>query len=99
MAAVQHVPVRRCVACGQRLPKKELTRIVRTTEGRVTVDPTGKKAGRGAYLCSKQECWTLGLKKGRLDHSLRFQLVEQDREEILAHYQKELKATSIGALG
>ena len=99
MAAIQRVPVRRCVACGQRLPKKELTRIVRTLEGKVEVDPTGKKAGRGSYLCLTEECWTLGLKKGRLDHALRFQLVEQDREGLLAHYHKELKSTSIGAIG
>ena len=44
------IPLRRCVATGERLPKKELLRVVRTPEGEVKVDPTGKSNGRGAYL-------------------------------------------------
>ena len=92
----KHVPLRSCAACGQRLPKRELIRIVRTIEGRVEVDPTGKKAGRGTYLCPREECWEQGLRKGRLDHVLRYPLPEQDKGALSVYYQKQLKPTSVG---
>ena len=100
MAKGKHVPVRRCVACGERLPKGELVRIVRTVSGRVEVDPTGKNAGRGAYLCPppKEGCWNLGLSKGRLEHVLRSPLVEGDREALVAYF-RQLKSARIGDTG
>ncbi|WP_018466954.1 YlxR family protein [Calidithermus timidus] len=53
----KHIPERMCVACRRRRPKRELLRIVLTAEGPV-IDPTGKKPGRGAYVCPDQaECW------------------------------------------
>jgi len=58
-------------------------RIVRTPQGTVEVDPTGKKAGRGAYLCKAQQCWQLALKKERLDHALKAKLTPQDKETLL----------------
>jgi predicted RNA-binding protein YlxR (DUF448 family) len=60
-------------------------RIVRTPQGTVEVDPTGKKAGRGAYLCQAQQCWQLALKKERLDHALKAKLTPQDKEAILEY--------------
>ena len=50
------IPVRMCAGCGEHFPKKELVRIVHTPQGEVHVDPTGRMAGRGAYLCRKVEC-------------------------------------------
>lgn len=50
------VPVRRCVGCNTQKPKKELVRIVRSPEGEVSVDLTGKRSGRGAYLCPSAAC-------------------------------------------
>ena len=50
------VPMRTCCGCRQSFPKKELIRIVRTPEGEVVIDYSGKKAGRGAYICDKPEC-------------------------------------------
>ena len=95
MAKGKHVPLRSCTACGQRLPKRELTRIVRTLEGKVEVDPTGKKAGRGTYLCPDEGCWKQGLKKSRLEHALRSPLLEQDKAALLAHYQERFKPTGL----
>ena len=71
MAKAKHTPLRSCAACSQKRPKAELLRIVRTPEGRVTVDLVGKEKGRGGYLCPSQECWSLGLTKNRLDYVLR----------------------------
>ena len=56
MPKVRRVPMRTCVACGQPRPKRELFRVVRTPEGEVVFDPTGKRNGRGAYLCGEDAC-------------------------------------------
>lgn len=53
----KHVPQRTCVVCRETDAKRVLTRIVRTGEGAIEVDPSGRKNGRGAYLCDKRECW------------------------------------------
>ena len=96
MQKAKHIPVRGCVTCGERLPKRQLIRIVRTPAGKVLVDPTGKIAGRGAYLCPKEECWSRGLRKARLEHVLRAPLPEQDREALSLFYHEHLKSASIG---
>ena len=74
----KHVPQRTCVACHQVKPKRELLRIVRTPLGRVEMDPTGKKSGRGAYLCANRSCWNTALKK-RLEQELETTLSQEDR--------------------
>ena len=61
------IPMRRCVATGEQLPKKELLRVVRTPEGTVAVDLTGKANGRGAYLCRSAQCLKKAQKGGRLE--------------------------------
>ena len=63
------VPVRRCVGCNAQKPKKELVRVVRSAEGEVSVDLTGKKAGRGAYLCPSAACLAKARKAKRLAHA------------------------------
>ncbi|KLU63306.1 hypothetical protein CEB3_c03460 [Peptococcaceae bacterium CEB3] len=60
------IPMRMCLGCQQMKPKRELLRIVKTPEGRVEIDPTGKRNGRGAYLCPDSEC----LKKAAKGHRL-----------------------------
>jgi predicted RNA-binding protein YlxR (DUF448 family) len=86
---VKHVPQRTCVACGTISPKRQLIRLVRLPGGGVEVDPGGKKAGRGAYLCPAAECWQVGLKKGRLEHVLRTTITPDNREQLLK-YSMEL---------
>jgi predicted RNA-binding protein YlxR (DUF448 family) len=78
----KHVPQRTCVACRQVEPKRELIRIVRTPEA-VVVDPSGKMAGRGAYLHDRRACWKKGL-KGPLANALKTTLTAEDRENLLA---------------
>ena len=52
---VKKVPLRMCVGCGEMKPKKEMIRVVQTTEGEISLDATGKKNGRGAYICKNPE--------------------------------------------
>jgi len=72
----KHIPQRTCVGCRETLPKRSLVRLVRRPEG-VQVDPTGKLAGRGAYLHDRRSCWEKGL-KGTLAHALKVTLSPTD---------------------
>ena len=65
------------------MPKRQLVRLVRSVEG-VLVDPTGKLAGRGAYLHDRRSCWETGL-KGSLAHALKTDLTYTDREHLEAY--------------
>jgi predicted RNA-binding protein YlxR (DUF448 family) len=67
----KHVPVRTCIVCRQERGKRELVRIVRTPDAIVQVDPTGKLAGRGAYLCRARTCWDQALQGQRLSAALK----------------------------
>src|SRR5215207_1812142 len=86
---VKHVPQRTCVGCREVLPKRKMIRLVRTTDG-VQVDPTGKLAGRGAYLHDRKECWERAL-KGALAHALKATLTMNDRTQ-LEEYMSSLPA-------
>lgn len=74
---VKHVPQRTCVGCREVLSKRTMVRIVRTADG-VQIDPTGKLAGRGAYLHDRRECWERGL-KGALAHALKANIGPEER--------------------
>jgi len=80
----KHVPMRTCVACRVTQPKRQLIRVVRTLAGPVEVDPTGKKNGRGAYLCPNRACWTRALKSNLLDVALRTTLTPEDWARLAA---------------
>lgn len=80
------VPVRMCSGCGQHIPKKELIRVVRSPEGELSVDLTGKKSGRGAYLCRKVECLRKARKTRRLERSLTCQIPD----EVYQRLEEEL---------
>jgi len=79
------------VACREIRDKQELIRLVRISDESVEVDIGGKKAGRGAYLCRAQECWETGLKGGRLEHSLRTILTQDNREQLIRFGRDFLK--------
>src|SRR5215470_14578108 len=83
----RHVPERTCVACRQVRPKRELIRIVRTPAGHVELDPTGKKSGRGAYLCAKRSCWEPALRKGILEREFETTLLPEDRAALEAYIE------------
>lgn len=71
------IPLRMCSGCGQHLPKKELVRVVRSAEGELSVDLTGRKPGRGAYLCPKVDCLKKARKARRLERSLSCQIPDE----------------------
>lgn len=81
-ARVKHVPVRTCVACREPGAKRGLTRIVRTPEGDIRIDPTGKLNGRGAYLCDKPACWERAVSSPVLSRSLNVQFSQEIRDYI-----------------
>ena len=67
---VKKQPTRRCTGCGGHFPKADLIRILRTPEGDIVLDESGKRSGRGAYICKSAECLRLARKKRRLEASL-----------------------------
>jgi uncharacterized protein len=76
----KHVPLRTCVGCRLTLPKRSLIRVVRRPDG-VFIDPTGKVAGRGAYLHNVRSCWERGL-KGALANALKSEITAVDRNRL-----------------
>ncbi|MFO7166914.1 MAG: YlxR family protein [Chloroflexota bacterium] len=79
----KHIPQRTCIACRRTDAKRGLIRIVRDSEGRVAIDPTGKRSGRGAYLCHDPACWEQALKRHALERSLRIEsLHPEDRAAL-----------------
>ena len=64
------IPVRQCLGCNEHKPKAELIRVVRSPEGVVSLDLTGKKSGRGAYICRDVKCLKKARKSGRIAHNL-----------------------------
>ncbi len=79
---MKKIPLRKCVATQEQLPKKELIRVVRNKEGEVFVDPTGKMNGRGAYLKRSYEAIDLAQKKGALKRSLEADIPDSIYEEL-----------------
>lgn len=80
---MKKIPMRRCLATGESFPKKELLRIVRTPEGEVKVDTTGKVNGKGAYVSKSLEALTILKNKKLLDRALEVQVADDVYEEIL----------------
>lgn len=76
------IPMRMCVGCREMKPKKELLRAVRSPEGQVSLDTTGKKPGRGAYCCFNAECLRRALKQGQLDRQLEVKLSPEVNEQL-----------------
>ena len=83
MPRKRHIPERTCVACGSKKPKAQLLRVARSPQGQVSVDPTGKAPGRGAYVCGPG-CWETALGRGRLARSLGSALSKKELEIIRA---------------
>ena len=81
---VKHVPQRTCVGCRDVNAKRQLVRLVRSATGRIEVDPTGKAAGRGAYLHERRACWAHALERRTLDQALRLTITDADRDRLRA---------------
>ncbi len=82
------IPMRMCITCRERLPKKELIRIVATEDGEVTVDPTGKMPGRGAYVCKNPECLEKAVKQHRFEYGLKDKINRGAAEKLLDTEEK-----------
>ncbi|MDX9871354.1 MAG: YlxR family protein [Clostridia bacterium] len=87
------VPLRMCVGCQEMKPKKELIRIVRTPDAQVAIDATGKKSGRGVYICPAKECLQKALKSNRLEKSLQHPISQEvmDRLKVGLGYDEDNK--------
>lgn len=91
---MKHIPLRTCVACREGKPKRELVRIVRAAPDWAEVDRTGKKNGRGSYLCPAQECWHLAQKKRALNRALEM-TVSEGNWTVLWEYAQGLPETKV----
>ncbi|MDP4083073.1 MAG: YlxR family protein [Bacillota bacterium] len=89
MNKAKKVPMRKCVATGEMKPKKELVRIVRSKEGEVSIDLTGKKSGRGAYLSKDKEAVELAKKKNSLSNHLEVPIDHTLYDELIELIEKE----------
>lgn len=85
--AMRKIPLRKCVGCNEMKEKKNLVRIVRSKEGDVSLDLTGKKPGRGAYICRDVECLKKARKGKRLEHALEVAI----SQDVYENMQEEIK--------
>lgn len=80
------IPLRKCTGCGEQKPKKELVRVVKTPDGEILLDLTGKASGRGAYICHNAECLKKARKSKRIDRTFEMtipdEVYKQMEEEI-----------------
>jgi predicted RNA-binding protein YlxR (DUF448 family) len=88
----RHIPERTCIACRETSAKRELVRLVRAVDGSVTIDPSGKRSGRGAYLCNRATCWQAGLKRGVLPRALKIETIAEADLQTLNAYAERLAA-------
>ncbi len=91
MPKARKTPLRTCVGCRGTLPKRELVRVVRTPDGEVLVDPTGKMNGRGANICPKPECFEDAVRTGSLARNLQVGLDKGRIEELRASFARVLE--------
>lgn len=98
---VRKVPQRKCIVCQKTLSKREMLRIVRTPEGQVELDPSGKKNGRGAYLCGDAEAFKKARKTKAFERALKVNLTPEQYDELersFAAVQDKYKSVSCGKI-
>ena len=81
------IPMRKCTGCNEMKPKRELVRVVKSPEGEISIDLTGKKNGRGAYICHSTDCLNKAVKAKRLERAFECQIPD----EVFASLAKELE--------
>lgn len=81
-AMSKKIPLRQCVGCGEMKGKKEMLRVLKTTEGPIVLDTTGKKNGRGAYLCKSVECLKKAKKNKGLERSFKMSIPDEIFEDL-----------------
>ncbi len=88
------IPMRMCVGCREMKEKRELIRIVRTPDGEVALDPTGKKSGRGAYVCRQAECLRRSIRQKQLERQLEITLTPEVTDALTAEMERLTAAGS-----
>ena len=83
------IPMRKCNGCGEQKPKKELVRIVKSPEGEVSLDLTGKASGRGAYICNNADCLQKARKSHRIDKAFEIAIPDEVYEQMLTEISKD----------
>ena len=91
MIKKRKIPLRVCIGCQERKPKKELVRIVRSPGGQVALDLTGKKPGRGAYICQLESCLKKSIKGRRLEKNLKMPITPDLVAELTEEIEKRPK--------
>ena len=81
-AAVRKVPMRQCIGCQEMKNKKEMIRVIKTAEEEILLDATGKRNGRGAYLCKSMECFEKAVKSKGLERSLKIKIPKEIYESL-----------------
>ncbi|HIX66701.1 MAG TPA: YlxR family protein [Candidatus Anaerostipes excrementavium] len=76
------IPTRKCIGCGEQKPKRDLVRIVRSKEGDISMDMTGKKNGRGAYICRSEDCLKKAIRSKGLERSFKMAIPEEIYEQL-----------------
>lgn len=82
MAGVKKIPMRKCVGCGEMKSKKEMLRVIKTPEDIIELDSTGRKNGRGAYICFSKECLIKAVKNRGLERSLKISVPKEVMEKL-----------------
>lgn len=82
MVVAKKVPLRQCTGCGQSKEKKELVRVIKTPEDEICIDLTGRKNGRGAYICNSMDCLDKAIKNKGLERSLKIKMPEDIYEQL-----------------
>lgn len=83
------IPMRKCTGCGEQKPKKELVRVVKTPDGEILLDLTGKASGRGAYICNNAECLKKAQKSKRIDKVFEMTIPQSIYEQMEAQIGKD----------
>ncbi len=85
------IPLRQCVGCGEMKSKKEMMRVLKTAEGPIVLDITGKKNGRGAYLCMKKECLVKARKNKGLERSFKMSIPDEIYESLEKEFETDVQ--------
>lgn len=84
------VPLRTCVGCQNKKPKREMMRIIKTPKGNYEIDTTGKKSGRGAYLCYNIECLNIAIREKRIDKTFKKDVPAQIIDDLKNFFEKNV---------
>ena len=88
---MKKIPMRQCIGCGEMKGKKEMMRVIKTAEDDICLDVTGKKNGRGAYLCQTEECLLAAMKNKGLERSFKMSIDQSIYEKLQKEYEGDIE--------